>query len=131
MLVQQKVEAADINRIWDCHTTENKFPSQISANIEGAWVWQNVTCYGKSPETLSANKQVVITFNDGGLYKIFESGKITSEGSWTLSRADADNWTITTSSPSVYLNGYILLCKNEVVFFSSYLDGCDYYFTRQ
>lgn len=120
----------DIDRIWNCHSAENPYPSQISANIEGTWVWQSNRCYGSNDTTLSANKHVVVIFNDGGLYKIFEDSKLVSEGTWGLTNTGGNDWVITTSSANSYLKGYVLLCKNELVFSSSYVDGCDYYFIR-
>lgn len=122
--------AADIERIRNCHTTQNPYPSQITANIEGTWVWQSSTCYGKIATTNSADKHVVAVFNDGGLYKIFEDSKLISEGSWALTNTGGNDWVITTSSTNSYIKGYVLLCNNELIFSNSYLDGCDYYFTR-
>jgi|GEM_PF-3785020 len=120
----------DINRIWNCHDSSNPYPSQINQNLEGTWVWISNSCYWNAGEATSADKHVVVTFNDGGLYEVFENSKIESKGSWKLSQAGNNTWSIITSAPSAYLNGYVLLCSDEVVFYSSYLDGCDYYFHK-
>ena len=129
---QQPVPRPDIDHIRKCHNKENPYPSQINANLQGTWVWQSYTCYGAKEQTLSAGKIVVLTFSDGGLYKVYENSAVIEEGSWTLTQNSAgDNWTITTTNPSAYLGGYIVLCKNEVIFSSSYKDGCDYYFTSR
>lgn len=126
----QTTKKIEVDRIWQCHDEQNPQPSQINAGLEGTWVWQSSACYWDGHETKSANKQVVITFNDGGLYKVFEDSKIESEGEWNLSKIDG-GWTLHTSKPSTYLHGYVLLCGDEVIFYSSYIDGCDYYFTRR
>src|SRR5688572_21391372 len=76
----------DINRIWNCHNSSNPYPSQINRNLEGTWVWVSNKCFGTKHETFSADKHVVITFNDGGLFKVFEDSRVVSEGSWKLSQ---------------------------------------------
>lgn len=131
-ITQQPVPKPGVDRIWKCHDNENPYPSQINANMEGTWVWQSYTCYGTTEQTLSAGKVVVVTFSDGGLYKVYENSAVIEEGSWTLKQTRQNEpWEISTTYPSAYLKGYVLLCKNEVVFYSSYRDGCDYYFTRK
>lgn len=126
------VQPIDVNGIRNCHLADNPYPSQISANIEGTWVWVSKACIGRGgSETFSAGKYVVITFNDGGLYKVFEDSKLVSEGTWTLSQSGNDAWNIVTTSPTTYLHGNVWLCNNEVVFSSGYVDGCDYYFTKK
>lgn len=120
----------DVNRIRDCHNNSNPYPSQINSNLEGTWVWVSSSCYWTQNKTTSADKQVVVLFKDAGNYQVFENGALESEGTWKLSQTANNTWNIITSTHSVYLNGYVFLCNDEVVFSSSYLDGCDYYFTR-
>ncbi|MCB0696520.1 MAG: hypothetical protein KDC07_04100 [Chitinophagaceae bacterium] len=120
----------DISRIWDCHNNSNPFPSQINKNLEGTWVWISSSCYWNYSEVIAADKQVVLIFKDAGNYQLFENGTVESEGTWKLSQIDNNTWDIVTSAKSKYLHGHILLCNDEVVFYSSYLDGCDYYFRR-
>ncbi len=121
----------NLGAIMDCHKEQNQYPSQITAGLEGTWVWTSNTCYWTGDSTFTPDKHVVVTFTDAGVYKVFEDSKIESEGTWKLSQAGPDTWSIITEKPSAYLNGYVYLCKNEVVFFSSYIDGCDYYFVRR
>lgn len=123
--------AFDVAAIMNCHKENNQYPSQITSGLEGTWVWTSNTCYWTGDSTFTPDKHVVVTFSDAGIYKVFEDSKIESEGTWKLSQVDNDIWSLDTEKPSKYLNGYIWLCKNEVVFFSSYLDGCDYYFVRR
>ena len=125
------VQYIDINRIRNCHLEGNRYPSQINANIEGTWVWVSNACYWTGKETYSADKHVVVTFNDGSLYKIFEDGRLIAEGTWTLSQSGDDSWSFITSGTTTYLHGNVWLCNNEIVFNSSYIDGCDYYFVKK
>lgn len=129
LAVPQQVAPIDVQRITDCHKKNNTYPSQIVANMEGTWVLQSSACGLLG--TQSADKQVVVTFNDGGLYKIFESSRLIEEGTWTLSRSEGDMWEISTGKSSPYLHGQVLLCSGELVFYSSYLDGCDNYFVKR
>ena len=124
---------AEINTsaLTECHNTENPYPSQITANIEGTWVWQSYRCPMTGTTTNSADKHVVLTFNDGGLFKVFEDSKLITEGEWNLSQVQPGIWEMQTSKPSEYVNGYIWLCKNELLFSSSYLDGCEYLFVKR
>ena len=120
----------DIQRIWECHNRNNQYPSQITARIEGTWVWQSRHC-GSTASTTIANKHVVVTFNDGGLYKVFESSRLVSEGSWSLQQdGTTGSWIINTSSSTPYLHGYVLICDGEALFYSGYIDGGDDYFVK-
>ncbi len=121
----------DVAAIMNCHKEQNQYPSQIISGLEGTWVWTSNTCYWTGDSTFTPDKHVVVTFSDAGVYKVFEDSKIESEGNWKLSQVDNDIWSLNTERHSKYLNGYIWLCENELVFFSSYLDGCDYYFVRR
>lgn len=121
----------DIAAIRNCHMEQNQYPSQITSGLEGTWVWTSNTCYWTGDSTFTPDKHVVVTFSDAGIYKVFEDSKIESEGNWKLSQVDKDIWSLNTERPSKYLNGYIWLCENELVFFNSYIDGCDYYFVRR
>lgn len=121
----------DIGRIRDCHNEENRYPSQITSGLLGTWLWVSNSCFWTGDTTFTANKHVLVTFSDAGMYKVFEDGVIESEGTWKLAQSGNNIWSISTSKHSQYLNGYVWLCKDEVVFFSSYIDGCDYYFVRR
>lgn len=121
----------NIQEIKDCHSKNNQYPSQIISKLEGTWAWLSYTCYWSADSTFTANKHVVATFSDAGVYRVYENSKIESEGTWKLSQVDNNIWSIITEKPSEYLNGYIWLCNNEVIFQNSFLDGCDYYFVRE
>lgn len=130
---QQTPSAAadfDVNTIAQCHKTSNPYPSQIMSGLEGTWVWQSNKCFWTGDTTYVADRQVVITFSDGALYKIFENGVLTSEGSFYLAKS-GENWQVITSKSNAFMHGDVLLCKNELVFYSSFIDGCDFYFVRR
>ena len=127
----QATGAVDYNGITECHKKENPLPSQITANIEGFWVWEKKACFWSGQQTFSADKHVVVQFTDGGLYKVTEDGKTISEGSWKLSSTGDDYWALNCSEATHYLQGKILLCKDELVMHSSYIDGCDLYYKRR
>lgn len=127
--VTGSAEEVDFQRIYDCHDRENPYPSQINANIEGTWVWENLNC----PQTQTSSqpdKYVVIDFNDGGLYKVFENSKLISEGDWSLESDGLEGWLIIASDPNEYIKGYAYICGNELVLTTAHLDGCNYYFKR-
>ncbi len=127
----QSTAAVDYNSITECHKKENPLPSQITANIEGIWVWEKKACFWSGQQTFTADKHVVVQFNDGGLYKVTENGKTISEGTWNLSNTGDDFWTLKCTNATHYLQGKILLCKDELVLHSSYIDGCDLYYKRR
>lgn len=121
----------DLGHIMTCHKEQNRYPSQIISGLEGTWLWVSNTCFWSGDSTFTADRHVVVTFSDAGMYKVFEDSKVESEGTWKLSQAGDDVWSISTTKQSRYLHGYVWLCEDELVFFSSYIDGCDYYFTRK
>lgn len=121
----------DVNRIADCHQQNNPYPSQISQHIEGSWVLTSEFCPMKGGTT-SVSNQLVLTFNDGALYKIFKNGSLLEEGSYALTSSIDGHWSISNeSSQSEYLRGDVLICNNEMVLYNSPLDGCDYYYVKQ
>ena len=127
----EPTDQINYNSITECHKAENPFPSQITANIEGTWVWEKKACFWSGNETFSADKHVVIQFTDGALYKVTEDGKLISEGTWKLSKSGDESWTLNCSESTQYLHGRIILCKDELVLNSSHIDGCDLYYKKR
>lgn len=124
-------EPIDVTRIADCHARSNPYPSQIHANLEGSWVLNKMACTFSGATTTITN-QVVLTFNDAALYKVFKDGTLIEEGSYVLTASTNGNWEISnSSSASEYLNGVAFVCGNELMLYSSFRDGCDHYYIMQ
>lgn len=126
--------------LWNCHTIANKDEEATKQHLIGTWIWKHKVC------PFNPNDVPTSTEHEG-LSAEFKSDKtliIRQDGELVL----ATNWDIvvseiyTSSSPALYYKlqtdtifgevyGTIILCDNEALFTSSYLDGCDIRFEKK
>lgn len=121
----------EYQRIMQCHADNNPLPTQITAAMEGSWLWIFRECpfYG---ENSYADKQVVIKFTDAGVYTVTENTVIVAQGIYTLTKKNGTGeWQIEVQQPSEYLYGHIYICGNELLFEDSYRDGCNNLFEKR
>jgi len=128
-LLSCKKDNLDTNSYWHCHTSQNLDSALIAGKLVGSWSWTKQFCFSTG-ETINANKNVKVNFNSNGTFIVSENSNIATQGNWKLKIVDSNMWGLDLTSPSVYLHGLILICNNEVLFNSSYIDGCDNLFVK-
>jgi hypothetical protein len=114
--------------LWDCTEQRYNDSAKVAKDLIGTWKW---TAYWNEIEgNQKANKDVRLTFSPSGTFAVTENSSITTKGNWYLKKEDGSKLGLAMDTACSYLYGRILLCDNEVLFNSSYIDGSDYLFER-
>jgi hypothetical protein len=119
----------NMQKIWQCNQAQNLDSNAIHNKLIGKWKWAKQDCFW-SGKTKKADKNIVVTFNANGTFYVNENGLVITEGNWKIVVEDKTKWGLQLSQPSLYLNGAILFCKQQVLFNHSYIDGCDNLFVK-
>ncbi len=128
---QERLAVPEIkaNEFWDCHKSQELDSIKLASKLVGAWTWKKQACYWGG-KTVYADKDLQVTFTGNRICILRENSSIVSQGSWKLKAVDSNMFVLDLEHSSIYLHGIILLCNGEVVFSDSYIDGCDYLFTK-
>ena len=117
---------SEMQRLWDCNTSQHFDPAKLAAKLAGSWKW---TSCSSGTDSRPANKNVIVTFTSGK-FSVTENSTVITRGNWHLKKIDQEILGLDMDTASTYLYGRILLCEDQLLFNDSYIDGGDYYFTR-
>ena len=122
--------AIPLQKINDCHDSANPYPSQITNNIVGNWLWQK--SYAPMTQlTTTASSHVIVHFNDAGTFNIIENSTTVATGTWNLKKFSDSRWEIELSQTHAHVKGNISLCGDELLLSTAYVDGAINYFVRK
>ncbi len=126
-----KLPPIETHEMWDCHTERERDKSEIYNFLVGEWEWEYVN-YGWYPDgDYTENEGMVVNFNADGTAVVQEDGKITANLTWELTDGfEANLYDIDTEPFFRPLTGIVLTCGNRFIFYNSFVDGNDHYFTR-
>ncbi len=121
----------DIVDIQDCHYGVLKDSITMREILLGEWNWEYVSCFW-TPEkaNYTENEGMVVQLYSDCTLNVNENGKITKTANWKLINIEPNYFQLETDPRIDELQGYILVCNDRIVFFYSYIDLCDNYFTR-
>lgn len=134
----ENISTSQINvpKFLDCYNSNLHDSTTVTNKLIGTWVWQEQSCFNNS-SAASSSKVVKATFDSSGLFTVIENSNVITLGHWNINRIDNSGWGVDSNlfvlvidKPSVYLNGLILLCGNQVLFSDSYVDGCNILFKK-
>jgi hypothetical protein len=115
-----------------CRLQISQDSAAIHAALIGKWQWEFIKCYW-TPEKANGEdfKTLSVEFKQNDTVEVKENGLLTQKSSWSLIRLN-DGYFKLSVTPIVYqLPGKVLFCENRLLFFDSYVDGCDNYFKKQ
>ena len=124
-----KKEKIDYEGLWDCHESQNYDSMKLASKLVGSWKWTTQYCYWDGM-TIKADKDVKVTFTSAGTFSVIENSVVVAEGNWKPELVVNTSFYLDLDPFTEYLYGSIVLCDNEVLFYSSAVDGCDYLFVR-
>ena len=101
----------------------------IINKLSGSWIWKTYAC-GDNGKIHPADKTVKLTFSTNGTFTVNENTSMVTQGTWKIKPEDGTLYGLDLSQSSTYLFGRMLFCGNELLFNDSYVDGCDYLFTK-
>lgn len=129
---QQQKPPIRLDSMLLCHQQIFWDSTAIRNALIGKWKWEYIKCYWK-PESANSEefKTLSIEFKNNDSVDVKTNGQITQKSSWSIVRLN-DGYFKLLVSPIVYqLPGKILFCGDRVIFYDSYVDGCDNYFKKQ
>jgi len=121
----------DLRSFLECHQSQQLDSAAISNKLVGTWSLSISVCY-KFPMVNPPRFNVKVNFNVNGSFIVSDHSGIVTQGNWKLKNLDPKMWGFDLTSPSEYLYGRILFCKNQVLFDSTYVngEGCDNVFYK-
>ena len=115
-----------------CHS--ETFWDSISVHhaLIGQWQWKFIRCYW-SPETANGEdyKTLTIEIKENDSLEVKINNQITQSSSWSVTNLNNGYYAITTDPIVPQLSGKVLFCGDDLLFYDSYVDGCDNYFEKQ
>ena len=128
-LVPKDENNARFKALYSCYSNNNRDSNGMADGLIGTWKLDYSYNYWTADATY-ADKEVLITFFPNRTLIIKESGVSGSARNWSLYLDNSTSWMLQVNPMFEYLRGQIFLCDTEVMFYNSYIDGFDYYFTK-
>ena len=119
-----------IEGAYNCYQDQSWTATSVDAALVGEWDRVYYSCYsGEMDEIAIGELRLVLT--DDHQLEIYENGLLERTDSWEVIPRGNENFELTTSQILPWLNGDIVICEDLLVFFESYIDGCDNYFEKR
>lgn len=121
-----------LSNMLQCHG--ETFWDSISVHnaLIGQWQWKFIKCYW-NPETANGEdyKTLTIEIKENDSLEVKINNQITQSSSWNVTNLNNGYYTITVNPIVPQLQGKVLFCGDSLLFYDSYVDGCDNYFEKQ
>jgi hypothetical protein len=119
-----------IEGAYNCYLDQSWTATSVDAALIGEWDRVYYSCYsGEMEETAKGELQLILT--DDHQLEIYQNGLLERTDTWEVIPRGSENFELKTSQIHPWLNGDIVICEELLVFFESYIDGCDNYFERR
>ena len=118
----------------ECAVAADLDSAELASALVGMWEWKYESCFW-TPESASGTRHagVVLEFRRNGTLRLHEGDSLSATTRWRLEGPVMAEWTqsVEMDTPYVhYAGGIATLCGNTVLFYDSYVDGCDQWFHR-
>lgn len=130
--VQVQQPPVSFDSMFRCHTRTAPDSATIRNSLPGKWQWEFIKCYWNSEDANGDDfKNLSVEFKADNTVTVKENGITTQTSTWVLTSLNDGNFKLTTNPLVLQLPGRIYLCGDWVLFFDSYIDGCDNLFKKQ
>lgn len=131
IVVQQQKPPIAIDSILRCYSKTSWDSTTIRTALIGKWQWEFIQCFWQPEKANSEDfKTLVIEFKMNDSLTVYMGNQITQTTSWRVTKQFDGFYKLSTGAFVPQLPGNILLCGNRVVFYDSYVDGCDNFFKK-
>jgi hypothetical protein len=115
-----------------CYGQTSWDSTSIHNALVGKWQWEYIKCYW-NPENANNEdfKTLSIEFKQNDTLEVKLNGQITQISSWDVVRLNDGYFKLSVNPIVLQLPGKVLFCEHRVLFYDSYIDGCDNYFKKQ
>ena len=118
--------------IWECYNNTQWSEVKIKKELIGKWKWVYTENYwnpdkGRNTE----NENTLLELLSDSTLNVIVNGKLEHTTQWIVSHRDGTLFGLELdSSITTLVLGRILICKDNVLFNNSYIDGSDNYFIK-
>jgi len=114
--------------LFDCYQQQSWDSTRIVKSLLGQWRWDSIKC----PVIVTKSKGEVdyrLNFVSDSKLEIYQSDILTKTVNWFINGHDGI-YNIHTEPSVDKVFGAVFICGDQMVFYNSWLDGCDYYYTK-
>jgi hypothetical protein len=106
--------------------------TSIHNALLGKWQWEFIICYF-NPEDANGQeyKNLSVEFKQNDSVEVKVNDQVSQISSWQVTRLNDGFYKLTVNPIVLQLPGKVLICDDRVLFFDSYIDGCNNYFKKQ
>lgn len=126
--------------LWNCHTAEALSEAALKQRLIGTWNWKNKACPFNPNDVPTDTEHAGLSaeFKSDNSLTIKQDEEIVFQTTWSL--IESETAVHVPPIPSYQLRtdlfvdqflGVIVLCEDELLFMSSYIDGCDNRFEKE
>jgi hypothetical protein len=115
-----------------CYGQTSWDSTSIHNALVGKWQWEYIKCYW-NPENANNEdfKNLSIEFKQKDTLEVNQNGQITQISSWDIVKLNDGYFKLIVKPIVLQLPGKVLFCGDRVLFYDSYIDGCDNYFKKK
>ncbi|MCB0630687.1 MAG: hypothetical protein R2824_07570 [Saprospiraceae bacterium] len=126
---QDEILPYSIEGAYNCFQESNWTTDSVDAALLGSWEWVYYSCYSGEMEETEAGELLLKFYSDHQL-EIYRNGLLDRVDTWKVIERGSENFELETDLIHPWLNGDIVICDELLVFFNSYIDGCDNFFEK-
>lgn len=119
-----------IEGAYNCYQSDTWTTSTVEAALIGEWDRVYYSCYSGEMEEISIG-ELLLVLTDKHELEIYQNGLLERTDSWEVVPRGSENFELKTDLSHPWLNGDIVVCEDLLVFFESYIDGCDNFFEKR
>lgn len=131
VIVQSQKPPIAIDSMLRCYNKSGWDSTSIRNTLIGKWQWEFIRCFWHPEKANSEDfKTLAIEFKTNDSLTVYMGNQVTQTASWGVTKQFDGFYNLSVSTFIPQLPGNILLCGNRVVFYDSYVDGCDNFFKK-
>lgn len=124
MMLPYSIEGA-----YNCYQDESWTAASVETAIIGEWERVYYSCYSGEMGEIPAGELLLILHENHEL-EVYQDGLLERTDTWEVVPRGSENFELKTSQILPWVNGDIVICDDLLVFFESYISGCDNFFER-
>lgn len=114
--------------LFDCYQQQSWDSTKVVQNLIGSWILESTKCPVIATK-LKSNENYRLVFISDTRLEIYQSNTLIKTVNWFVNGHEGI-YNINTEPSVDNVFGAVFICGEKMVFYNSWLDGCDYYYTR-
>ena len=119
----------DIQKVFDCATSLDS--TDLHNALIGTWSWEYIQCFWYPDDANSCDyDHYEIVFGENQLLTVYFNDLEVEKSQWHLEEVPNERYRINQDLESISLYGLVYVCDNNLLFHSSFQDGCDNLYSK-